>query len=157
MPYLVNQHVAGHVVLIKPRTWHHVFCVWMPLSHGSWSLIQVAGDLRCHDTYVMSLQLYLTSVYHIGNYVIHHHVVLHGGSCSKNADLNILLLLQRSRRSIKGKHSLVEWWESGDHLLASGVGILCFWHQIPLPEASKWYPSSHHLTWDVFLSITTSP
>ena len=44
--------------------------------------------------------LYLR-VYHIKNYMIHHHVVLHGGSRSKNADLKIsLLVLQRSRRSM---------------------------------------------------------
>ena len=44
---------------------------------------------------------------------------------------------------IKGKHPLIGWCESGDHLLASGVGILRLRRWIPPPDASKWSPDSH--------------
>ena len=78
-------------------------------------------------------------VYHIENYVIHSYVVLHGGSCSKNTNLkHSLLLLQRSRRStvLKRKHPLVRWFESWDHLLASGVGILRLMPASDLPPST---------------------
>ena len=35
------------------------------------------------------------------------------------------------------------WCKSGDHLLASGVGILRLQRRIPPPDVSKWSSSSH--------------
>ena len=68
-------------------------------------------------------------VYHVENYVIHHHVALHSGSRSKNADLKIsLLLLQRSRRSTVKK-------ENTRTLGGASREITC-WHQAS--ESSAW-------------------
>ena len=112
--------------------------------------INVLTSHFVHATHV--IQPYLR-VNHVENYVIHHHVVLHGGSRNKNADLKIISSSSKKqlKYGIKGKHPLVRWCESGDHLLASGVGILRPRPRIPPPDASKWSPSSHHPTRGVFL------
>ena len=47
---------------------------------------------------------------------------------------------------IKGKHPIVGWFESGDHLLASGGGIRRQRRRIPTPDASKWSPDSYDPT-----------
>ena len=56
---------------------------------------------------------------------------------------------------VKGKHPMVGWCESGDHLLASGGGIRCRRRRIPTPDASKWSPDSHHPTSAYFPFIRT--
>ena len=69
-------------------------------------------------------------VYHVENYVIHHHVVLHGGSRSKNAALKIsLLLLQRSRRRAYERKTPAR-------------REITVRRRNPPPDASKWSPSS---------------
>ena len=62
-----------------------------------------------------------------------------------------LVVYSISKYGIKGKHPLVGWCESGDHLLTSGVGILHLRRRILQPDVSKWSPSSHHPTLGVFI------
>ena len=63
-------------------------------------------------------------VYHVESYVIHHHVILHGWSRSKIYWHHLVVYSISKNGMIKGKHPIIGWCESGDHSLASGVGIL---------------------------------
>ena len=86
-----------------------------------------------HLEWLNNLVMYLT-VYHVENCMIRHHVVLHGGPRSKNADLKIsLLLLQRRRRSTVWKENTcssggasreITCWHQAWESSAFGVGFL---------------------------------
>ena len=76
-------------------------------------------------------------VYHVENYVIHHHVILHGKSRSKIYWHHLFIRYKRKtpdRRVVQLGRSL--------------AGIT---RRNPPPDASKWSPSSQHPTRGVFL------
>ena len=62
-------------------------------SYQSVTLSKMNKIRRHNDNSLFWMFIPYLRVYHIENYVIHHHVVLNGGSHSKNADLKFHLFL----------------------------------------------------------------
>ena len=87
--------------------------------------------------------LYRTWVYHVENYMIHHHVVLHGGSRSKNADLKFHSFFFKEADEVQYKRKTPA--RRVVRVGRSRAGIR------RRNDASKWPPYSHHPTRGVFL------
>ena len=116
-------------------------------KHESWRLAgKITGNESCKiNRKSVSWFIPYLRVYHIGNYVIHHHVVQHGGSRSKNADLIFHFFFKEAEEVRYKRKPPVR------RVVRVGRSLAGFRRRNPPPDASKWSPSSHHPTRGVFL------
>ena len=107
------------------------------------------------DEWVFSVIPYLR-VYHVENYVIHHHVVLHGGSRCKNADLKInFVFFKEAEVRYKRKTHSRPVVRGGRSFAGNQASESCAWCQQVIylfaPPDSGCFPLAFYRNWGELL------